>query len=148
MADPAKVAALGSELVNDPLGLGYTVHNQPDWQNEVNAAADLALITTENRPVDVETLSASQLFEAIDATEWTARTAEQKDDIRLVLGLGDNIQISPGTKARNILQNALTGATNSLATLATLGSKNISRAEELELGRLRIGDIQLARREQ
>lgn len=148
MADPAKIAALGSELVNDPLGLGYTVHNQPDWQNEVNAAADLALIMAVNRPVDVETLSASQLFEAIDATEWTARTADQKDDIRLVLALGDNIQISTGTKARAILQNALSGATASLANLGVLGTKNISRAEELDLGRLRIGDIQLARREQ
>lgn len=142
MADPVRIQAIKDELTNDPAVLGYAA---PNAGIEATAIADLALMNVVDRIVDVETLSASQLFEAIDATEWTARTVDQKDDIRLVLALGDNIQISAGTKARAILQNALTGATTSLSNLGALGSKTVSRAEELGFGRVTIGEIQAAR---
>ena len=146
MADLAYIQTLADELTNDPLGLGYVSTAGVDWQNEANALADLATLTTANRTVDVETLSGSQLFEAIDDTEWQARTADQKTDIQFVVGLGDNIQISPGTKARAMMARALTGATASLSNLGTLGSKTVTRAEELGLSGLKIGHIQLARR--
>lgn len=146
MADLVMVAALGAELTADPELLGYAA--PPGyWADETAAFADFALLTTVNRPVDVETLSASQLFEAIDNADWDSRDAAQQAKIQLVVSLGDSIQIAPGTKARTILAAALTGATNSLANLAALGTKNVSRAEELGFSGLKVGHIQLARRD-
>jgi len=136
--------ALKNELVNDPETLGYS--GVTDFLDVASAEADATLISAVNRPVDIQTLSASQLFEAIDQAEWAGRTADQKDDIRLVLGLGDNIQIAPGTKARDILANALSGATASLANLGALGTKNVSRGEELGLGVVGANHVQAARK--
>lgn len=146
MTNAVFMQTLTDELVNDPLGLVYVSTADGNWQDEVNAAADLVTLTTPNRVVDVDTLSGSQLFEAIDDTEWQARTADQKSDIQFVVSLGDSIQISPGTKARTMLTRALSGATNSLNNLSALGSKTVTRAEELGLSGLKIGHIQLARR--
>lgn len=146
MADPAYIQTLADELTNDPLGLTYVSTAGLDWQNEANAAADLLTLTTANRQVDVPTLSGSQLFEAIDDTEWQALTADAKSDIQFVVSLGDSIQISSGTKARTMMARALTGSPTSLAALGVLGTKTITRAEELGLSGLKIGHIQLARR--
>jgi len=153
MADAQMITALGQELLLDPVGLGYAAHVQVNWQDEANALADLALINALTRVVDVPTLSGSQLFEAIDNDEWDSRTAAQKSKIQLIVSLGDNIQIAPGTKARAMLSSALAddggngAATVSLAALGVLGSKTVSRAEELGFGALKAGHIQLARRE-
>ena len=143
MADLVKIQALKDELVGDPLVLGYS--DGIPWQDEVKAAADLALLSVVNRSVDVDTLSGSQLFEAIDDTEWQALSADFKSDIQFVVSLGDNIQSAPGTKARAMLARALAGSATSLAALGVLGSKTVSRAEELSLGRVTIGMIQNAR---
>ena len=142
MSDIVRIQAISDELANDPATIGYAA---PNAGVEADAIADLALLLAVNRTVDVETLSGSQLFEAIDDTEWGGRTADQKSDIQFVLSLGDQIQIGTGTKARLILQGALAGATASLAALGVLGSKTVSRAEELGFGSVHIGDIQHAR---
>ncbi len=146
MADPAMITALGAELALDPETLGYAA--PPGyWADETAAFADFALITAVTRTVNVDTLSGSQLFEAIDDTEWQTLTADQKGDIQFVVSLGDNIQISPGTKARTMLARALSGKAASLAALGVLGSKLVSRAEELGISGLKVGHIQLARRD-
>lgn len=143
MADPVRIAAIKAELEADPETLGYAA---PNAGVEADAVADAALMAAAGQTVDVETLSASQLFEAIDATEWgSSLDPTDRDNVRLILALGDNIQIAPGTKARAMLSAALEGATNSLNALAVIGSKTISRAEELGFGRVTIGDIQAAR---
>ena len=134
--------ALKDELVNDTLVLGYS--DGIPWNDQAKAEADLALLQTV-RVVDVETLSGSELFESIDDDEWQVRTPDQKSDIQFVVSLGDNIQIAPGTKARTMLARALSGATNSLAALGVLGSKSVTRAEELGFGNVTVGDIQNAR---
>ena len=150
MADLVRIAAIKSELQADPEALGYTAQATYDAADaptqETLALADLALLSAVGQVVDVQTLSASQLFEAIDATEWgTVLDATDRDNVRLVLSLGDNIQIAPGTKARAMLSNALAGATSSLANLGVLGSRTVSRVEELAFGRVTAGDIQNAR---
>lgn len=142
MADPVRIAAIKSELETDPETLGYAA---PNAGVEADAVTDLALMDVVDRVVDVPTLSGSQLFEAIDDTEWQLLTADEKQDIQFVVSLGDQIQIAPGTKARTMMARALAGHTNSLAALGVLGSKTVSRAEELGFGRVTIGDIQAAR---
>ena len=147
MADPAKIAAIKVELeTGGAAAVPPIIYAAPNAGVEADAIADLALMMVPDRAVDVETLSASQLFEAIDAAEWdTNLDATDRDNVRLVLSLGDNIQIAPGTKARTMMSAALTGAPNSLAALGVLGTKLVTRVEEIGLGRVVIGDIQSAR---
>ena len=141
MADIARLQALQSELTADPDTIGYTGDDD----------GDLALLVAVNRTVDVETLSGSQLFEAIDNDDWDSRTANQQAKIQLVISLGDNIQIASGTKARAMMQAALADsggngiAQASLDALGVIGTKLISRAEELGLGSVHLGDVQNAR---
>ena len=142
MSDPAFLAALKSELESDPQTLGYAAANAGV---EADAIADHALLTTANRTIDRETMSGSEIFEAITASDWASRDVAQKDDIKFVLSLGDNIQIAAGTKARAILAAALSGATDSVNNLSTISQRTVTRAEELGLGRVTIGDIQNAR---
>ena len=127
---------LKDELDTDPLTRGYAGMTDAEVRDSINAA---------DRTVDRETMSGSEIFEAIDVTEWSGRTADQKDDIKFVVSLGDQIQIASGTKARDMLQNALSGATNSIANLGSISTKAVSRAEELGLGFVKIGDVQKAR---
>jgi len=131
-------AALRAEL-DDSGGHPVTgVYNVDDGL----AADELNAI---NVVADVETLSGSQLFEAIDNGDWDTRTADQQEKIKIVVGLGDQIQVASGKKARAMLASALSGATTSLSALSVLGSKTISRAEQLGLGTIAIGDVQNAR---
>ncbi len=148
MADPVRIAAIKDELETGGAAATPPIaYAAPNAGVEADAVADAALMAAVARVVDVETLSASELFEAIDATEWSDGTLDATDqaNVRLILSLGDNIKIAPGTKARAILVAALTGATASLAALAVIGSRTVSRSEELKFGRVTIGQIQLAR---
>lgn len=146
MADPVRLAAIKAELETGGAAASPPIaYSAPNAGVEADAVADLALMSAVDRTVDVPTLSGSQLFEAIDDTEWQTLTADQKSDVQFVVSLGDTIQISPGTKARAMIARALSGQVNSLANLGVLGSKTVSRAEEIGLGRVTIGDIQSAR---
>ena len=107
MADPVRIAAIKVELETDPETLGYTA---PNAGVQADAITDAALMAIVGQVVDVPTLSGSQLFEAIDDTEWQALAADAKSDIQFVVSLGDNIQISTGTKARTMLARALSGS--------------------------------------
>ncbi len=143
MADPVRIAAIKAELEADPASLGYAA---PNAGVEADAVADAALMAAVGQTVDVETLSASQLFEAIDLGEWNTTLDDiKRANVRMILSLGDSIQIAPGTKARTMMAAALVGATVSLAALGVIGSKTVSRAEELGFGRVTIGQIQSAR---
>jgi hypothetical protein len=99
-----------------------------------------------NRTTTVAKLTASELFEAIEDTDWDARTADQREKIKTILGLGDSINIAPGTKARTMMTSALSGATASLANLGALESPAASRAQELGFGVVSAAEVDSARR--
>lgn len=136
MATTAFYQTIRDELDNDPLARGYAGMTDQQATDSLN---------TEDRSVDRETMSASEIFEAIEVAEWQALTADQKNQVEKVIQLGDNIQIGTGTKARAFLADAFGPATTTRATLLSLAQETISRAQELGLGTLVIGDIQNAR---
>ena len=146
MADAVIIQALKDELTNDPEGLGYTVNPTPS-DDQTAAIADAALMNVVNRTVNRETMSASEIFEAIDVADYVALADAEKRKIEIVLALGDSIQISPGTKARPFLLYAFPSpaADTTRNALATASQKLVSRVEELGLGVVKAGHIQLAR---
>lgn len=123
------------ELDTDSLARGYA------GMTDLQVADDM---NTVYRTRDVDTLSASQIFEAIENTDWDTLIDSEKDKVRLVLDLGDKIQISQSSKARTMLQAAL-GGTTSATNLGNLVTENISRAEEIGVGIVKESHITFAR---
>lgn len=146
MADLAYIQALKDELTNDPEAIGYTVSPVP-LNDQTSALNDAALMATVNRTVSRDTMSASEIFEAIDVSDFTALTDPQKRKVEVVLALGDSIRIAPGTKARDFLLDAFPSpaADTTRNALATASQRLVSRAEELGFGVVKAGHIQLAR---
>lgn len=135
MADVIRLAALQSELTVDPATIGYTGDDD----------GDLALLMAVDRSVEKATLTSSEIFESIDREEYEALSLLQQEQVRVVLSLGDNIQISSGTKARAWLLDAFVALTATRAALQSVATKTVSRAEELGLGSVHLGDVQNAR---
>lgn len=129
-------AALKTELETDPLVRGYSGMTDQQIADDMNTVYRTGTVTE---------LSASQLFEAIEDSDWDTRTADQREKIKTILSLGDNIQIAPGTKARAMMASALTGATASLANLGSLESPPISRAVEVFGAAVDVAAIESAR---
>ena len=129
-------ADLAAELI-----AGHPVTGAYDADNQLAADQLNAL----NRTRTVTHLSASELFEAIEDSDWDARTADQREKIKTILSLGDRINIAPGTKARTMMASALTGATASLANLSALENPVASRAEELGFPFVISADVAAAR---
>ena len=127
---------LAAELV-----AGHPVTGAYDANHQL--AADQ--LNAVNRTITVTHLSASELFEAIEDSDWDARTADQREKIKTILSLGDEINIAPGTKARTMMASALSGATASLANLGALENPPASRAQELGFPFVTSADVAAAR---
>ena len=126
---------LQSERTNDPLARGYS---------GMTDAQFLASVTAENRIIARKLLNAGEIFEQIDAAEFTALTAASKARVDRVLGLGAQIIVGPGNNHQAVqeLIAAFGGASTTLANLSTLRDELYSRAVELGLPTPNLGDVQ------
>lgn len=91
-------------------------------------------------------LSASEIFESIDIPEYTALQnhtdpAEQRkaERVRIVLGLGDQIDVSPGSRARAWLMDAFGGGSVSITTMGGLLTQTQPRWQALGLAPIKEG---------
>jgi hypothetical protein len=107
-----------------------------------NIAADQ--INAENRAVANDSLSGRDFKAAIDATEFDGLTDAQKQ-LAFTMFNNDSLDASVGSVDRQTAVTLFAGMTNTLAALSTLQTKNISRAAELGLGTVLVGDVQAAR---
>jgi len=123
---------LRQELLNDPLGIGYA------------AMADAVVLAslTDNtaRPLaDRLTLSSSEIYEAVVRSEFNTLTAAEKQELQIILGLGETVDISAGSKARGALAGMFGGASvTALALLALVEGLTQSRANELGINEAKL----------
>lgn len=128
--------ALANEISTDPLARGYS------GMTDIEIAASL---NTRDREIQTFTFSASDLFNAIDPTEYGSITGTVKEQVKLILGLGDDISAASGTNVRTVLVNAFGASSNTLTALQDAAKKTVSRAEELGFGRVDWRDVQYAK---
>ena len=130
-----QVNDLQNERTNDPLSRGYSGMTDVQF---------LSSITTENRVIARTLLNAGEIFEQIDAAEFTALSAASKGRVDRVLGLGANIIVGPGNNHQAVqeLIAAFGGASATLTNLAALRDELKSRAVELGLPNPNLGDVQ------
>ena len=111
--------ALRAELINDPLTRNYTAMTNQQVVDSLNAVD-----RTRNRA----SMTGKEVKDRIDVTEWDARTDAQK---QIILALCNRDDLDPFGIDAQIFQDAMAGATNTLAALTSYRVEDISRAQEI-----------------
>lgn len=93
---------------------------------------DSAVATALNAPVSIERkeLTTGAIYNCIVPAEFTALTADQKQLLRDILGLGA-VDVSTGTNARAVLLSLFPGGTGTLANLAAAVTTSTTRAAQI-----------------
>lgn len=112
---------LMNELTNDPLGRGYAGMTHQQVADSLNAV---------NRDRWVQ-LSSADIFEAIVIADFTALSTANKARVDRILGLGDNIRTGPGSQARTELVAVFGAGSTTIANLAAVANRRVSRASEI-----------------
>lgn len=111
---------LRQELLTDPDARGYS------------GMTDAAIFTLITDPTimplaDLPSLTSAEIYEAIVRSEFTPLGASEKQELQIILGLGGDIDISVGSKARTTLAAMFGGASaTALALLALVQGRTQS----------------------
>ena len=125
---------LRTELTDDPLGRGYEA-----LLSEAVAANMNAIDRTTKKTI----MEATEVFNAIDETEFNALSVDNQNRIWNVLHMG---AINPFGLEASLFTNAFGGASATITALQAARKNNVSRGVELGLGIVRAGHIEEARR--
>lgn len=130
----ADIALLKAEIDADPLGRGYS---------GMDDAAVVADLNTVYRTRNKTSLSGDEMFGATDGSEFTALT-EHKEQSWLAFCGRDSIDPF-GTANVAFATYIFGGGSTTLSNLNTLRTEDVSRADELGIGRVRVGHVAEAR---
>ncbi len=125
--------ALIAELDTDPLVRGYAT------MTDEEAAADLH---TAYRKTDRQTMTGSQVLNAIVASEYNDLTEAQRGELWQLLGLGT---LNPFGREADVIARLFGSASDTVAALQSARKRSITRAVELKLHGLKAGHIRRAR---
>lgn len=132
----ADLLALKAELTNDPLDLGLTILSSDD---EANANKLNEVRTTIQ--VDRESVPVSEVVKAIDADEFIALSAAQRDYVSLVTA-GGSVNPKNGGEVREALLQFFGANSETRASLTLLLTEPVSRITQLfKAGTLAQGGI-------
>ena len=129
---------LKTERVDDPLGRNYSAMTDQQLADSINA---------KDRTRDRTSMSAGEIMEHIDGTEFSALNNAAKARVDRVLGLGAEIVVGPGN-AHNAIQELLAtfgSGSNTITALSAAREEIISRAEELNLPFIFPGHVEQTR---
>lgn len=113
---------LKNEIDTDPLARGYSGMTDQQVADSLNTVD-----RTRNRSF----MTGKEVKDRIDTGEWAARTDAQK---QIVLSLVTRDDLDPFGIDATIFQDAMAGATTTLANLNTYRVEDVSRGVELGLG--------------
>lgn len=130
------IDALRDELTNDPLARGYA---------GMTTAQKIASLNAVDRTLPVAAVSGSEIYNAIDQTEFDALGDPDKAKVDRITSLSDPVNLAdlPAGRARATLVAIFTPGAGpiSRAALIALTTRPVSRAEELGIGSVDIGFI-------
>jgi hypothetical protein len=110
---------LRTEIITDPLSRGYA---------GMTAEQVAASLNAKNRSRNRTSMSATEVLNAINVTEFNAKTAEQKQQIWDVLHIGT---LNPFGVEAQIFTSIFGGGSTTIQALAGMRMESISRAEEI-----------------
>jgi len=129
------IAILESELLTDPLGVGYA------GLDDAAAAAALNALT---RQRDVTSLAHTIVYNAIDQSDWSGLTNAGRQEVWDILHLGGD-GLNPWGREADRFIALFGGGSATITTLAALRVESISRGDELGIGRVKPGHVAEAR---
>lgn len=129
-----QLIALKAEIDGDPLTRGYS------GMNDDQVVAD---INTVYRTRNKSSLSGDEMFQATDGSEFTALT-EHKEQSWLAFCGRDSIDPF-GAANVAFATYIFGGGSTTLSNLNTIRTEDVSRADELGIGRVRVGNVTEAR---
>jgi hypothetical protein len=129
ITDPSDLAALKTELLTDPKGLGLTTLVEDDAANSYKLNNNPVTPQTTMK-LRVPSVSTQDLFEACDPYERQALTDQQYRDFDTVVKFG---QLFPATSAKTVamLQSLFGPNAKSTAALESLLYQDGSRAVQM-----------------
>lgn len=125
---------LKSEIDSDPLGIGYAGMTDAQVADSLNAKT-----RTRERTV----ISSYEVINATVAADWAALSAAEKQRYQTITGAGQIDVQSANVRAAFLAMFA--AGTTTRANLATLQSESVSRADEVGIGEVHTGDINVVR---
>lgn len=129
-----RLEVLNGELISDPLTRGYSGMDD-------QAAADN--LNTEYRTRLRELIATWEIIEATVPAEYTSLSAAEKTRYQTFVAAGN---INPaGVNTRAAFAAMFGAGTTTRSNLQALQDEDISRAEELEVGVVSVGDVLRAR---
>jgi hypothetical protein len=120
------------EIQSDPDTRGYS------GMTDAEVADDLNLVRKDR---NLTSMTASEVANSIDNTEWTALTADEQRKIWDVLHMGS--ALNPFGIEATIFNNVF-GAGATITALQAARIEQISRATELSLGHVKVGHVEMA----
>lgn len=127
---------LREELVTDPLGRSYITMSDQECTDDLNS-----IYRTRN----VTEMSASDVLNIIDTTEWGALSDTEQRKIWDILHMGGSL--NPWGNEAQMFISVFGAGSQTIQDLADARVEDISRANELGLGTIRESDVHKARME-
>ena len=127
------MSILSDELLNDPLGRGYSA------MIDLEAADSLNIV---DRPRNRELMTGSELLANTDSVEYNSLTDSKRDQWLSLCGVDS---INPFGSVVQIVVQIWGGGSTTIANLQAARIELISRAQELGLGLINEGDVNHAR---
>ena len=128
------IQILIDELTIDPDGRGYVS------MNEHEAAADMNIIRVNQNK---SSMTASEVYNLIDNTEWGALTSDQQRNVWDILQMGGNL--NPFGREATDFVTIFGGGSTTITNLQDARIFQISRGQEIGWGKVKPGHIQQAR---
>ncbi len=127
------IAALSAELA-----AGHPDTGTYDADDAI-AAGQLNAV---NRTTNKASMSGSEVFNAINLTEWNALLGDDQQLVWDVVHLGT---VNPFGVEQTLMVGVFGGGSATITALKAARVNNVSRATELGFGAIRSGDVQRAR---
>ncbi len=100
-------------------------------------------LNTVNRTLNKTSMTSSEVYNAIDVTQWNGLTDPQQQEVWNILHLGE---INPFGFEADRFTTIFGGGSATLVTLSALRKTDVSRAVEIGLGEVKVGHVQEARK--
>ena len=117
---------LGQHIQDDPNGRGYAVHVASGTTNVIAALLNEVLLSI---TIQRETVTAPEVWEAVNLAEFKALSIQERQALDILLGM-ETLNVSPGSNSRATLA-ALFPAGPTRDNLIALVRRNGSEVEEL-----------------
>ena len=129
-----RIDIIKAEIDADPLGRGYAGMSDQQIADTLNAA---------NRTRQRQTVTATEVYQAIDQTEWESLTGGKQAEVWDILHLGT---LTPGGREQDRFLAIFGAQSATIAALKGVRDETISRGEELRIGEVKHGEVIEAKR--